>query len=401
MPPSARSSATVRRATAAALLGLLLGACSTGPGTVSAALPSAPLGCGITGGGPLALAVGARANAPAPAVGPAMVALLRQNAGAGHPVTLIRVDGAPVVVFNTPFSSDAGNDVAREDDVNTYLTAIEQKIDGDVRAKEAEVDVLSALTLAARSTDPGGTVVLIDSGLQTMAPLDFRQMIDAEPAQVVAYLREQNLLPDLTGRKVLLAGLGNVAAPQSEPNLRLRRNIAGIWQKIAEAGGAACVAVEDDPNPRTPPRGVPPVSVVPLPSVPDTFSACGEADLSDGNDVGFVQGTSEFRDLGAARRTLGNLAATIREGDLRIKLIGSTSSEGARQDNLRLSRQRAEAVQRQLVELGVPAASISTEGRGENLKGRVDDVAPGGTLLPGPAARNRKVVAHLACPAAK
>ncbi|WP_188191199.1 OmpA family protein [Nonomuraea sp. SYSU D8015] len=396
MYPSARSSATFL--SVAALLGLSLTACAEG-GEGPSTSKLASLGCGMSGDGPLALAVGSHANAPAPAIEPALVELMKQSAQAGHRISLVRIDGAPAVVFDAPFKSDAGNDVALEKDVNSYLTAVEQKIKGDIRAKAPEVDVLTAFTLAARSTEPGGNIVLIDPGLQTTTPLDFREVIDAEPADVVAYLRKQELIPDLTGRKVLLSGLGDTASPQPEPDLRLRRNIVAIWKEIAQAGGAACVAVDGKPNDQAAPTGAPPVSVVPLPSVRDTFSACGEADLSDGNHVGFVRGTSKFRDVAGARKTLANLADTIRKDDLRVKLIGSTSSEGTREGNLRLSRERAQAVKRELVLLGVPRGSITAEGHGAQWPGRVDDLAPDGTLLPGPAARNRKVIARLTCPA--
>lgn len=377
----------------ALIIGLSLTACAedTAPKT-------APLACGITGSGPLALAVGSHANAPAPKIDAALTDLVRETVKAGHMFSLIRIDGASKVAFSEQFASDAGNDVALNDDVDTYVTKVEQAIETDVRAQAPEVDVLTALTHAAANTAPGGNVVLIDSGLQTKAPLDFREMIDAEPADVVEQLRRQQLIPDLKGRKVLLSGLGYVASPQREPDLRLQRNIIAIWTEIAEAGGASCVAPDPRVKPEPAPEGVPAVSVVPLPTTPVTFSPCRQSDLNDGNNVGFVRGTATFREPGPARATLTKLADTISKDHLRVKLLGSTSSEGEPETNLRLSQDRAEAVKRELVALGAPEGSITTEGRGEQWKGRVDDTAPDGTLLPGPAARNRKVIAELTCP---
>ncbi|MEU7832594.1 MULTISPECIES: OmpA family protein [unclassified Nonomuraea] len=396
MHPSVRSSATFL--SVVALLGLSLSACSEdweGPSPTPA---TASLGCEISGSGTLALAVGSHANAPAPRIDPALVDLMKQSVKARHNIVLVRVDGAPEVVFDIPFTSSAGNDVSLEDDINSYLTAVEQRIKGDVPAKAPEVNVLSALSRAARSTEPGGNVVLIDPGLQTTKPLDFREVIDAEPSEVVAHLRKQQLIPDLTGRKVLLSGLGDTASPQPKPDSRLYQNIIAIWKAIAQAGGAACVAIDGKPNDQAAPTGVPAVSVVPLPSVPDTFTACSQADLSDGNHVGFLQGRSEFREPAEARKTLTNLASTIRKDDLRVKLIGNTSSEGSQEHNLRLSKERANAVKQELIKLGVSAESITAEGHGEKGQNRIDDVAPDGTLLPGPAARNRKVIAQLTCP---
>ncbi|MEV4219180.1 OmpA family protein [Nonomuraea sp. NPDC049725] len=395
--------ASITRIAAALLAGLTLTACSGSSGSPgsegSSGNAAASLGCELPGGGPLALAVGAHANAPEPAIRSEVVDLMRRTAKAGHDISVIRLDGTPEVVFDTEFASDAGNDVALEDDVNAYLTEVERTLGAGARAKAPEVDVLTALSLAADATGPGGSVVLVDPGLQTVAPLDFREVIDAEPAQVVAYLRDKKLLPDLTGRTVLLSGLGYTATPQPEPHPGLRRNIVAIWREIARAGGAACVAVDARPNHHKAATDTPAVTVVVPPAVPTTFTACGEAELSEGNHVGFEQGTATFREPAEARKTLANLAATIGKDRLKVRLTGSTSAEGGKADNLRLSRERAEAVKRELVALGVPDADIATEGRGEQLRGRADDLAPDGTLLPGPAARNRKVVVRLACPA--
>ncbi|WP_345561131.1 OmpA family protein [Nonomuraea rosea] len=363
---------------------------------------AAPLGCEMSGTGPIALAVGLHANAPIPVIDPALVDLMKESVKARHPISLIRIDGAPKGVFAERFTSDAGNDVALDDDIDSYLTEVEQRITGSkeesIRAKAPEVDVLGAFARAADSAGPRGNVVLIDPGLQTMAPLDFRDMINAEPAQVVTYLRGKSLIPDLKGRKVLLSGLGYPALPQLDPGSALRKNIVAIWKEIAQAGGAACVAVNVVPNDKKAPESAPAVSVVPLPPMRDTFAPCEKAELSDGNNVGFEQGKSRFRDLGAARKTLAKLADTIRKHDLDVKLIGSTSSEDTRAFNLRLSRERAEAVKRELIALGVSTGSITAEGHGERWEGRVHDLAPDGTLLPGLAARNRKVIAQLSCP---
>jgi outer membrane protein OmpA-like peptidoglycan-associated protein len=48
-----------------------------------------------------------------------------------------------------------------------------------------------------------------------------------------------------------------------------------------------------------------------------------------------------------------------------IHVVGFSDRIGTRRGNLRLSRQRAEAVRRYLIEGGVPASEVIAEGRGE------------------------------------
>jgi outer membrane protein OmpA-like peptidoglycan-associated protein len=137
---------------------------------------------------------------------------------------------------------------------------------------------------------------------------------------------------------------------------------------------------------------------VPLPADP-VFKPCSETMLTDGGPVGFQGDLAEFRDEDAAREALEPLAAEAKQGNKSVKLIGTTAS--ARTETVRgqLSKDRAEAVKRILVSQGVDADRITTEGAGNQSKYHVPDVGPDGTLLPGPAAENRRVVVQLSCSA--
>ena len=72
-----------------------------------------------------------------------------------------------------------------------------------LRPKTPEADVLGALGEAARIT-PDGTIVLIDSGLQTTGQIRFQDpgTFGADPNEFVAYLQAQQLMPALSGRSV-------------------------------------------------------------------------------------------------------------------------------------------------------------------------------------------------------
>ena len=151
----------------------------------------------------LAVAVGGRANTPAPAVPDRVGELIDQAVTDGTGINVIRVDGDPSIACALAFKSDAANPVARADDLNRYKRQA-RGILGATRAKEPEANPLQALVLASHAAGPGGPVVLIDSGLQTVAPLDFRApgLLDADPDAVVKALSDSGYLPDLSGHTV-------------------------------------------------------------------------------------------------------------------------------------------------------------------------------------------------------
>jgi hypothetical protein len=91
-----------------------------------------------------------------------------------------------------------------------------------------------------------------------------------------------------------------------------------------------------------------------------------------------------------ARSVVAQAAEAYRQsGAAQISVVGHTDTVGSQEYNLRLSERRAEAVQRELVSLGVPAGSISMTGVGKN------DLA----VQTGPnvrEVRNRRVVIDVA-----
>lgn len=385
------------------LAGALVAGCSSGDDAAGGGFSGGgggALACPVPVG-PMAFAVSGRANSPEPglpqSVQDATVSVLSRSVDQSYRprITLIDVDGRPTAAGSATFSSDAGNGIAAEDDRNQFLNGFGEALTG-LRAQAPEVDVLSALDLAGRSAggQRPGTVVLVDSGLSTVAPLDFRQrgLLDAPPAETVAALRANNALPGLQGETVLLAGLGDVAQPQAALSPAQRSALVALWTAIAQAGGATCVAVVDEPRGGDAPSDVPPVGLVDVPP-PPTITPGQTTTLPDDNSVGFQPDTAEFRDRNAARAVLTPFAQFLQESPARrLALTGTSARAGTAQSQVELSTRRAEAVKALLVELGAPADRITTRGVGSQFPGYVNDVGPGGRQLPGPASQNRTVV---------
>jgi hypothetical protein len=171
--------------------------------------------------GALAVIVGAHANMVAPSVLDTIQTEIDTAAGLGSPATVIVDDGSPTA--SAPLSLKAVNDnpLYRQDQVNQLKNLIDK-----TRADNPEVDLLAAISLAARSvSDAIGpkTIVVIDSGLQTTGALRFQDqdgaLLNANPDEVVELLRRTQQLPKLTGMRVVFTGLGGTtaAAARADP----------------------------------------------------------------------------------------------------------------------------------------------------------------------------------------
>ncbi|MGW5230430.1 OmpA family protein [Nocardia niigatensis] len=366
-----------------------------------------PAGCGQdTGPGPVVLAVAGHADTPKPSMTTAMSSVVTAAATMhdAAPVGVVSIDGAPRLVETGIFSSDAGNPAAQQQDRDLFLAAVAASVQG-VRASVAHADYLRGLQVAADAAHAScahGTVVVEGSGLQDTGALNFAhdELLDADPALVVDFLRQQHQLPDLHQLRIVLSGFGDTASPQAALDQASRDNVIAIWTAIAIAAGAVSVEVDRSPRAGAAAAGVPEVSPVAVPAPVVFPSSCSVRNfrLPDTGAVGFEPDTAVLRDPAAARQVVAQIAAALQGcSGVRILLTGATSSYGDLSpagDELRraLSRSRAEAVKALLVDAGVAAQRIDTDGNGYHFDGYIVDRDSAGDLLPGPATQNRCVL---------
>lgn len=358
-------------------------------------------GCPIPSG-PVAVAVSGRANSPAPVLPPPAAQLVHDTVYAvpigetGPAISLVGIDGRPSLIASAAFSSDAEFPQAVDRDRETFLADFRAAA-SSVRATEPQADVLGALGIAARAARDGGgpgTVVLVDSGLATTPPLDFRQpgLLDADPAEVVDFLDSTGAIPDLRGLTVLLVGIGDTTPPQQPLGVARQAALVELWSGIARRGGADCVDAASTPRGSDTVTAVPPVGTVAVPP-PPSFDPSRRIVLPDGPAVGFVAGEAVLRDPEAAAKVLRPVADWLAAGpDRRAHVTGTTARHGSLDGQIALAVERAETIKQRLVDLGADPERITTEGLGSRFPGYVPDQAPDGGLLPGPAARNRSVI---------
>lgn len=391
----------------AAVVALVLGsvaACSSTP----VARPTLQCGEGrevAQPDGPVAVAVSGRANSPGPGMTATVDGLVRyavskaQVGGVSPAISVIDVDGKPYVARSDSFAPTTP-EPGLADERDRFVDAVGQFVNGQVRAKTGQVDDLAALNLAARSVrdSGGGVVVLMDSGLQTVAPLDFRQpgLLDADNQNVVDFLKASGGLPDLKGAKVILDGIGDVADPQPRLSAAQQQHLVDLYTRVARAGGADCVEVKQEPREAAVPGGVPAVDIVPVPA-PTPFKGNEPVVLPDDSTVGFLPDSDQFRDPAAAAAALQPITDWCRANPQgKIQLTGTTARLGDLTGQRALSKKRAERVRATLVAVGADGSRITADGVGSEFPGYVPDQGPGGTLLPGPAQQNRKVIVTMA-----
>jgi outer membrane protein OmpA-like peptidoglycan-associated protein len=372
----------------------VLAGCDTGQGF---AYQSVPMSCPANGNRPLTLVIGARANSPRPDLPASILTLVHDAAAGGQQIQVIRVDGRPTTALTATFATHGQNSQIRDHDLQNFVSQTEQFVAG-LQPKVPQADVLSALSLAGQITPGGGTIVLMDSGIPTTGPLSYlnQNMFGASPTDVTTFLQAQGLMPDLSGRSVVLVDIGDTADPQSPLPKNLQTQVVNLWTAVANQAHATCVSLPPTAFARTSINTAVPVALVQLPP-PPSFPDCGTTVLSDSGAVGFVVGTANFRDPSAAQATLGSLAQILIGHTQRVTLTGSTSSEGSADTNQTLSENRAGAVKEILVRSGVDPSRIATVGVGSHGPNHVTDMTPNGVLIPAAAAQNRSVTVTLAC----
>jgi OOP family OmpA-OmpF porin len=350
-----------------------------------------PGGCDVVG--PVVVAAGGRANMPAPSVQP-LTRYLQSAATAGSAVTVVDTGGTPQTHGSVSFQATAANDVAAQEQRKAAAQRLSSGLEATVAASEGAAP-LEALDVAARhihSASDVGTIVLVDSGLQTQGILDYTQegMLRAEPTDLVDGVQQSGQLPELSGVRVFVIGLGDTAAPQESLDTASRGVLVEQWSALLSAAGAACVGVDPQPLTGASPAVAPAVPTVSVPDIAPLVPATKVVLTAD--SVAFVSDSAQLRDPELAKNTLGSIAEALVASGQSVMLTGTTATDGTEAGRLELSRLRAETVKTTLVDLGVPAARITTRGVGTNHPEHVDDIDADGRLIPAKAARNRTVI---------
>ncbi len=212
-------------------------------------------------------------------------------------------------------------------------------------------------------------IVIYDSGLCTTGVLDFvdnakyyeyiknnHSIKDAEIKTITDDLKSQGELLDLKNVKIIWYGVGMVGGKQPELGENSKNNLKKIWEEILKVAGAEVDFIDVNPSGEEMNKDLPSVSVI-------LFDEC---EILTENELGFEDGSDEF--LKGTEESRGNLLRKFVRyaNNKEILLVGTASSNGAKAKitGLDLSQRRADAVKRELIELGVDEKQIKTLGLG-------------------------------------
>jgi outer membrane protein OmpA-like peptidoglycan-associated protein len=239
----------------------------------------------------------------------------------------------------------------------------------------------------------GGTLVVENSGLGTAGFLDYRNvgLLEADPAQLVAFARANHELPDGVNVTVVLLGIGWTALPQEPLDVPHRANLVAQWKALLTATGAR-VTVDETPLTDPGPHPAPPVSPIVITEASWVIpqGECGAQ--FDSSELHFQVGTATLLDPQIATVALREVVADLRSDRQVADVTGTTSSEGGDALNGPLSLRRAWVVVQLMESIGLPVAQVGrVTGLGSHFPGFVTDTAPDGSLLLGPAAEDRMV----------
>ena len=309
-------------------------------------------------------------------------------------VTFHSTDGEPSTVGQLSLEVRTSNPQVAKQDRVALAKRIREYLESSV-AESPEADVLAGITDAAdevRGSDHP-TIIVIDNGLPTVGSASFPQTgllsTDADIAATVSTMASARMLPDLTGVALRWYGMGETASPQGRLDEAAQSRLEDIWQTVVESAGGTLNIVTQGMATTDAPADVPDVTPVDL-----SPTSVGGLTVSLPESVlPFVADEATFLDPAAAQVTVASVAGQITASGLtRTVVTGCTAMAGTPEGRHALSTDRAQAVADLLVANGVPAASVTVQGKGAQCPGRVNDVDDAGALIEAAARANRVVI---------
>lgn len=217
--------------------------------------------------------------------------------------------------------------------------------------------LLMAIAAAVRAVSLSNTLVIVDSGLDTVGGLNLRRRpgLNTIPSSLAVQLKACGLLPDLADYQVVFSGLGDTVGRQPSLPLPQQTTLANYWEAICQAGGAVSCSVDGSARAWALSRST---ILVPVVAVPHVTSVSGPrysaATTSPGPLLGWVAlAASAFMALCYAEHYFRQLPVPVGKedrGDGILALVPENKAK-ARSPALASGTERAETIRRRHNEL--------------------------------------------------
>ena len=342
----------------------------------------------------VAVGVTATANEPAVALTPQSKNTLHEAITQGETRVVIYRPGTQQAVFDQDLTVRRGqqqenNAQLIEDGFAAKLEAVRSGL-RKAADNTGQLDLFGLLVQLSRVSD-ARKLLVYSSGLQTTGMLNLvPQGSDFDVDLTVAALPEKSL-PNLEGKEVVFAGLGQVAGPQHALTEEMRRNVERLWLGVCDKAKAAKCSIDPDPVAAGDPAGTKPVPTV---AVPDDKSRVvpkgdGVQEVTIPAAVFFRPNSADFQP--GATAALRGLTGLFGPGTT-ATAVGHTATWGPLPGAQELSLARSRRVVEALVGFGVPRTAF-TSVTGVGFRPVIEpDVDERGQLIPAAAERNRVVV---------
>lgn len=257
---------------------------------------------------------------------------------------------------------------------------------GQAHATDPGLDVIGALDSGLAQTSSGGRVVLITSGLSTIAPLDLNSAGDwiSKPDAFVEAVNRSDL-PDATGKHIVFGGLGypNPASRQEQAGPAARTALTKIMLGLCAKMNAASCDTISGPISQDPSNASNTVDIVRLNQI--TTHCVGQASI----DTSIAFDPFSWILLPSVDSVLAPIAEGMKRcpAGATINAIGHSALLPGTPADTVLEKVRAQAVLNRLIALGAPTTTIGTATAG----GQIVDNLPNEVFSEALASRNRTV----------
>ncbi|HST49814.1 hypothetical protein [Jatrophihabitans sp.] len=317
-------------------------------------------------------------------------------------VAFFLADGNPDGPYKIIHLTNNGNNSGSRDTIDDQNRTNVRQVLQILKAKISQSNPLQAINLAAdwlAEEDATKQLVILDSGLQTVAPLRFEDNLlnpKTNAKNVVSAIIAAQSIPHLENIDVIWLGMGQSTPPQQTLTSSARNKELEIWRGILSQGNPKSLDLKHQIKQQPSVSGLPEVSTVPV-----TFdaSATGPScapftSTVTWKDVSFKGETAELVDPAAAKKRITKLASELVTGNYHsISLKGTTADWGDLPGQKSLARLRAIVVERLLTISGVqPKYIASVEGLGSEFAGHVNEYDSHGKWNEELAALNRQVI---------
>lgn len=243
---------------------------------------------------------------------------------------------------------------------------INQELESAVAADHGS-DYLEAIFLATDEVDPGANLVVIGSGLSDSGEFNFSSdnLLTSKKNRAKAIAKAIENHPDspLRGYTVYFYGLGDTVSPQEPLRTKQKQIVRDAYEELIEGlGGRARIETES--------RSGPSVETSFRVSTSDTGCGDWEGNFRD-DSVKFVDDQANLVDPAKAKSAL---AQVVRVYEKNPEAVSSISIDGyiadvrvggsGPEDPNDLSGDRARAVRKMLIDMGIPAGKLRATGRG-------------------------------------